>query len=96
MAYTKKKKAIKSVMIIVDGELYDEFKEITKSMKVDRDVINSRIYENGIRDFITNYKDNADLIKKEIEEAEKKLHKQLEKRIKSIQTKHGYKKQKPS
>lgn len=88
MAYTKKKKATKSVMIFLDGELYDNFKEITKVLKLDRDAINTRIYENGIREFIESYKHNIDIIKKEVEEAEKKIQRTLLKKIDAIQKKH--------
>jgi len=92
MAYVKKKKPIKSVMVYVKGDLYEEYKELTKSLKLNRDKLNTEILEAGMRDFIKAYRENADAINQEIEAAEKTL----QKRILKIQNKHGLNVQKLS
>lgn len=85
MAYIKKEKAIKSLMIFVDGRLYDEYKELTKALRVDRDGVNTKIFTDGMNAFIKKYKASAEDIEKEVQAAEKRM----EKTITKIRNKHG-------
>jgi len=82
MAYEKKVKEKKSVIIQnINANLYNEYKTLTSNLKLDRDEINKKIYEEGIVKFLHKYKKHGETISKEIDMAMQKIVNKVQKRI---------------
>ena len=68
-----------SVMIHIDKDLYNEYKELNKKMGFDRDETNSQLYTEGVKNFIKKFKKVSDVVSKELKAAEDKHKKTVQK-----------------
>jgi len=76
MTYQKVKKVKKSVIIRdIDSVLYDAFKELTNFLQSDRNIINTKIYTEGIKMFLKKNQKKKKIIEQEMKAAISKVKK---------------------
>jgi hypothetical protein len=82
MAYEKKVKEKKSILIRdINGTIYDEYKELMTKLHLDKDVVNTKIYEAGIKKFLKKYKKQGKTLSLEIDMTMQKAVDKMQRRL---------------
>lgn len=82
MQYVKKIKERKSILIRnVNGTIYDEYKDLITSLHLNKDEVNKKIYDAGIKKFLKKYKRQGKTLSLEIDMTMKKAVNKMQRRL---------------
>lgn len=82
MAYEKKVKEKKSILIRdVNGTVYDEYKNLITSLHLNKDEVNIKIYEAGIKKFLKKYRKQGKTLSQEIDLTMQKAVNKMQRRL---------------